>query len=169
MRVSTWAVRALIVSAIFIPGAISASPAGPSVRVDSCRVDAGRPAQSWQAGYGTYAPYGYYGPNRGYVRSSYPYRGGSYYEPATAPSLSIGYANTAAQPATSIDFGLVAKGHTVAVVRDVGTFSTNAKIEHVFTLSPNVFPLGTDVLHCVPLHIAYSDGTAWSRPAGSPH
>ena len=53
----------------------------------------------------------------------------------------------------------------VAEVRDVGTFSPGAEIKHQFGLSPNVFPLGTSIVECVPLKITFVDGSKWKNPA----
>jgi hypothetical protein len=135
----------------------------PPVRVDSCAANAGSPGRTWSGTYGHYAPYGYYTNGR-YMRGTGPYMGHAYSEPSTPPTLAIGFANTSPKTATTVDFGLIAKGHNVAIVRDVGTFTTGAKIEHVFSLSPNVFPLGTSLYQCLPLHITYTDGTVWNHP-----
>ncbi|MBV8364501.1 MAG: hypothetical protein JO193_08040 [Candidatus Eremiobacteraeota bacterium] len=90
--------------------------------------------------------------------------GRRFYQPSvtrTSPQLAIDYRNTGAKVAKTIEFGLVARGHLVAEVRDVGTFSPGAEIKHTFGLSPNVFPLGTSLAQCVPLRITYEDGTHW--------
>ena len=108
----------------------------------------------------------------GFVRAYYPAGqfwwydayGRRFYQPAvtrTSPQLAIDYTNTGAKVAKTIEFGLVARGHLVAEVRDVGTFSPGAEIKHTFGLSPNVFPLGTSLAQCVPLRITYEDGTHW--------
>jgi len=34
----------------------------------------------------------------------------------------------------------------------------------MFGLSPNVFPLGTGLARCIPLHIRFADGTTWKNP-----
>ena len=107
-----------------------------------------------------YVP-GYYPVGRYYWTDVY---GRRFYQPAvtrTNPELSIDYTNEGAKVATQIEFGLVARGHLVAEVRDVGTFSPGAEIKHRFGLSPNVFPIGTGLAQCVPLRITYQDGTKW--------
>jgi hypothetical protein len=162
MKTPKLSALAVVILTLLAPAASMAASSAPHVRVDSCRPDAGKPAGSWSGNYGSFAPYGVYTAHS-YVRGPYPYRGHAYYEPATPPTLSIGYVNESPKTATTIDFGLVAKGHTVAVVRDAGTFSTGAKIDHVFALDRNVFPLGTSIVSCLPLHIEYSDGTTWSH------
>jgi hypothetical protein len=93
--------------------------------------------------------------------------GRRYYEPpvsTTNPELGIHYTNISDRPMTSIEFGLVAKGNLVAEVRDVGTFSPGAEIRHRFGISENVFPIGTGLPQCVPLRIAFADGTMWTNP-----
>jgi hypothetical protein len=83
---------------------------------------------------------------------------------ASSGTLSIDYMNVSSRVMTTIDFGLVARGHLVAEVRDVGTFSPKAQIKHQFGLDPNVFPLRTALSTCVPLHIVFADGTSWKNP-----
>ncbi|HXP93919.1 MAG TPA: hypothetical protein VN905_10660 [Candidatus Binatia bacterium] len=86
-------------------------------------------------------------------------------QPGVSPELSINYKNiNPTKTAKSIEFGLVARGTLVAEVRDVGKFSPNITIKHTFGLSPNVFPLGTGLPLCVPLHVVYQDGTTWTSP-----
>lgn len=110
----------------------------------------------------------------GYVHGFYPV--GPYYwhdvygyrflEPPITnnPTLSIDYFNVSPKVATEVEFGLVARGHLVAEVRDVGTFSPNAEIKHTFGLNPNVFPLGTGLAACVPLRVTFADATTWINP-----
>jgi hypothetical protein len=98
-----------------------------------------------------------------YWQDVYGYR---YLEPpiASNPTLSIDYMNVSSKVAHTIEFGLVARGHLVAEVRDVGTFSPNAEIKHSFGLNPNVFPLSTALPVCVPMRVAFTDGTKWVNP-----
>jgi hypothetical protein len=110
-----------------------------------------------------YAP-AYYPPSPFYWRDVYGYR---YFEPPLRrvnPTLSIAYANATQMEMKSIEFGLVANGQLVAEVRDEGTFSPGAKIEHEFGLSPNVFPLQTGLPRCLPLRITYASGRMWRNP-----
>lgn len=96
--------------------------------------------------------------------SVYGYR---YYQPRVArahPTLGIAYSNATEKVMKQIEFGLVANGNLVAEVKDVGTFSPGAEIKHEFGLSPNVFPLQTSLAECVPLKIAFEDGTKWKNP-----
>jgi hypothetical protein len=117
---------------------------------------------SQSGGFVGYAPgWGYRG---GYYGDVY---GARYYQPAvttTDPQLGIHYTNISSRPMTSIEFGLIANGHLVAEVRDVGTFSPGAEIKHKFGISPNVFPLQTGLPQCVPLRITFADGTKWRNP-----
>jgi hypothetical protein len=86
-------------------------------------------------------------------------------QPGVSPELSINYKNVdPTKVAKSIEFGLVARGILVAEVRDVGKFSPNVTIKHTFGLSQNVFPLGTGLPLCVPLHVVFQDGTSWTSP-----
>ena len=93
--------------------------------------------------------------------------GVNYYQPplrSSNPALLVDYTNVSAKPIKEIEFGLVARGTLVAEVKDVGTFSTGALIQHEFGLSPNVFPIGTGLAQCVPLKIKFQDGTKWRSP-----
>ena len=106
----------------------------------------------------------YYPPNPFYWQDVYGYR---YYQPALVaanPTLSIDYTNVSPKTARSIEFGLVARGDLIAEVKDVGTFSPNAEIKHRFGLDRNVFPIGTALPRCVPLRVAFTDGTRWVNP-----
>jgi hypothetical protein len=152
---------ALVLSSTTLAGAMSTTH---GIRVESCNPKAGTPPSSWVGGYGPYTPYGYYGNGGRYYRGTAPYGGTRYYEPGTQPSLAIGFVNTNATAATIVDFALVAKGHAVAIVRDAGTFSQGAKIDHTFPLDPNVFPLGTSIVSCVPVHITFAGGSIWNYP-----
>jgi hypothetical protein len=137
----------------------SASP----VQVKKCEPRQGRTTVS-SAGY---TP-GYYPGSRYTWRDPYGHRYYQYPVTSTAhtttPTLNIDYVNTGPKPLKEVEFGLVAKGHLVAEVRDVGTFSQGAEIKHSFGLSPNVFPLGTGLAQCVPLRATYEDGTTWTNP-----
>ena len=115
-----------------------------------------------------YSPGYYPAGGRYYWRDPYGHRYRQYPVTATAhtsnPTLHIDYVNTNPKPLKEVQFGLVAKGHLVAEVRDVGTFSQGSEIKHSFGLSPNVFPLGTGLARCVPLRVTYEDGTTWTNP-----
>ena len=100
---------------------------------------------------------------RGYWYDAY---GRRYYQPVVAtakPELGINYTNVSSRAMSQIEFGLIANGHLVAEVRDVGTFSPGAEIKHTFGLSPNVFPLQTGLARCVPLRVTFSDGAKWKN------
>ena len=107
---------------------------------------------------------GYYPAGPYYWRDVYGYR---YLQPAmstSSPTLKIDYRNVTSKPISEIQFGLVARGDLIAEVRDVGTFSPNIEIRHEFGLNPNVFPIGTGLPRCVPLHVQFADGTTWRSP-----
>ena len=80
------------------------------------------------------------------------------------PTLGIDYVNVTHAVMKQIEFGLIVKGSLVAEVKDEGTFSPGAEIKHKFGLSPNVFPLQTSFAKCVPLKIAFEDGSRWKNP-----
>ena len=125
------------------------------IRVSKCDPVAGNTFVS-----GGYVP-GYYPVRPYYWYDAY---GRRFYQPSvtrTNPELAIDYTNVGNKVATTIEFGLVARGRLVAEVRDVGTFSPGAEIKHKFGLSPNVFPIGTGLPQCLPLRITFQDGTKW--------
>ena len=95
-------------------------------------------------------PYGRYHPS---VR--FPYSDGF---------LAVSYANDAHKPAREVEFGLVAGHWLVALVKDVGTFSPGARIEHEFSLDREVFPIRTKTPYCAVLRVKYADGTEWVNP-----
>lgn len=110
-----------------------------------------------------YAP-GYYPGPRYYWNDVYGMR---YYQPTvttSSPTLQIDYKNATHKTMSEIEFGLIARGALVAEVKDVGKFSPGIEIKHSFGLSPNVFPLSTGLAQCVPLRIAFADGTKWRNP-----
>jgi hypothetical protein len=80
------------------------------------------------------------------------------------PTLAIDYVNVTNVVMKDIEFGLVIHGNLVAEVRDVGTFSPGAEIKHEFGVSPNIFPIQTSFVQCVPLKITFVDGTKWKNP-----
>jgi hypothetical protein len=134
------------------------------IRVSKCE-----PYQNTTVVSGGYAP--------GFVPAYYPYPRNPYYwndvygyryrQPQVVksnPSLAIDYTNVGTKVASTIEFGLIARGALVAEVRDVGTFSPGAEIKHTFGISPNVFPIQTGLPQCVPLRITYKDGTHWKNP-----
>lgn len=123
---------------------------GSQITVTQCaphRHQVGSPGHPWIDPYGIY-----HGVER------FPYEVGF---------LGIGYTNTARKAATEVDFGLVSRGSLIAVAKDVGTFSSGAKIDHEFSLDPEVFPIGTAFPYCAVLRVKYADGTQW-RNASPP-
>ena len=128
-----------------------------NIHVEECIPSIGRPAEAFLGSFGDYAPHKPVEPGKRYDSSNFTQR-------YTPPNLFIAYVNTAHTTAKIIDFGLVAKGHTVAIVRDEGDFVPHARIEHVWALDMKIFPLGTNVVSCFPLHIKYADGKTWDRP-----
>ena len=154
------------ISAIAIAASLVALSASPSfarptspphlLRVTSCEPTRGSVLlPGYVPGYYPVSPY--------YWPDMYGYH---YYQPPihSGATLAIAYSNQTNEVMTEIEFGLVAKGTLVAEVRDVGTFSPGAEIKHEFGLSPNVFPLGTALARCVPLHIKFANGKIWKNP-----
>ncbi len=120
---------------------------GSQIAVTSC--DAHRHDISQRHGW--IDPYGIYHP----AAMDFPYEDAF---------LAITYKNTAQVAATEIDFGLVARSSLVAVAKDVGTFSTGAVIDHEFSISRQVLPLGTAFPYCAVLRVKYADGRVWTNP-----
>ena len=153
-RTTPFFVTALFLCLAALP--VSAQHAGSFVHVNNCN-----PSMNLHTT--TYTP-GYWGAARWWWD---PY-GTRFYAPASTSAnawLGIDYVNVSSKTMHTIEFGLVANGVLKAEVRDVGTFSPNAEIKHRFPLSPNVFPIGTGLPRCVPLRIAFADGTHWRNPA----
>ncbi len=146
-----------------VPGSASALVQRDPIHVTDCDPRSGFAGRAYPAGYVR----GYYPGAPFYWVDPYGFR---YYQPPllapapAAPSLGISYTNTSPKTATTVVFGLIARGDLVAEVRDVGTFTTGAPIKHEFGLSPNVFPISTGLPRCVPLLVTFSDGTAWRNP-----
>lgn len=164
MKLVAWVIVTAMSFVLFGVAAAGANSTTHGIRVESCSPSAGVPPSSWVGNYGSYAPLGYYGNSGRFYRGPAAYTGSRYYDPGRPPTLAIGFVNTNETPATIIDFALVAKGHAVAIVRDAGTFTQGAKIEHTFDLDPNVFPLGTSIVNCIPVHITFAGGGTWNHP-----
>ncbi|MBV8154373.1 MAG: hypothetical protein JO029_14520 [Candidatus Eremiobacteraeota bacterium] len=147
-----------------VPAAVSAQAPAPHVTATHpIKVSTCNPQRN------TYMATGYtpaYYPGGPYWGWPTVYSGYSYYQyPVQGkPTLGIDYHNATTVTMKDIEFGLVAHGNLIAEVRDVGTFSPGAEIKHEFGLSPNVFPLGTAMVECVPLRITFVDGTKWKNP-----
>lgn len=125
------------------------------IKVLACNPSRGAPAPGYVFGYYPVGPYFW----------SDVYGRRYYQEPVRSdPMLGIDYVNATHVAIKEIEFGLVAKGNLVAEVRDVGTFSPGIEIKHEFGISPNVFPLGTGLSRCVPLHVMFANGATWKNP-----
>jgi hypothetical protein len=168
----TVAVAALIVTSTRAPGA--AQPVAQTMMNSSAAPTASRliaisrcNPQSAAAAAGPIYPGftpGFYPGGAYYWNDAYGYR---YPQAALAGAngtLYLDYTNISPNVMKSIEFGLIANGHLVAEIRDVGTFSPHAEIKHTFGLSPNVFPLQTGLPRCLPLRIVYANGTHWVNP-----
>jgi hypothetical protein len=88
--------------------------------------------------------------------------GGSF--PYDEGFLAITYVNNASAVVKEIDFGLIVRDAMIAVVNDVGTFSTGTTIDHEFSVSREIFPIGTEFPYCAVLRVQYADGTVWTNP-----
>jgi hypothetical protein len=155
--------RALLVGCILSLAGIAttsnvrAQPISP-IKVLSCHVEAPGvvTAPAFVPGYFPGAPYAW--------TDVYGY---SYVEvplTTTNGTLAIDFMNIGPVAAKTVEFGLIARGHLVAEVRDVGTFSPNVEIKHKYGLDPNVFPLGTALPLCVPLRAHFVDDSKWINP-----
>jgi hypothetical protein len=168
----TVAVAALIVTSTCESGAAqsvaqtmtnsSVVPAG-SMLITIIRCDPQSAAAVAGPIYSGFTP-GFYPGAAYYWNDAYGYR---YQQAALAGAngtLYLDYTNISPKVMKSIEFGLIANGRLVTEVRDVGKFSPQAEIKHKFGLNPNVFPLQTGLPRCLPLRIAYADGTHWVSP-----
>jgi hypothetical protein len=156
---------ALVVSLMAVtPAGAASSQSGASlIKVNRCNPQK-NPGTPGGYAYGPgYTP-GYY-PRRAYSYNP-GYYNRSYYQPPVSSSaeLAIDFVNLSPHTMKTIDFGLVANGKLVAIVRDEGTFSQGAEIKHKFGISPNVFPISTGLPVCTPLHVVYQNGTTWTDP-----
>ena len=148
MHATSW--RTAVAAAAFLAAAVPAvaqSPAqtpGSNVTIADCN-----PHQhaAGYAGHPWIDPYGaYHGP------AQFPY---------TEGFLEISYTNDASKAAKEIDFGLVARGSLIAFVKDAGTFSPGARIDHEFSVDPQIFPIGTALPYCAVMRVKYADGSEW--------
>jgi hypothetical protein len=120
---------------------------GSHITVDQCnahRHAGGSPGHAWIDPYGRYHGMG-----------NFPYYVGF---------LAIEYVNEARKPAKEVDFGLVSRGSLIALAKDVGTFSSGARIAHEFSIDPEAFPIGTAFPYCAVMRVKYADGTEWRNP-----
>lgn len=78
--------------------------------------------------------------------------------------LGVTYVNDARKTAKEVDFGLVSRGSLIAVTKDVGRFSPGVKIDHEFSVDPEIFPIGTAFPYCAVLRVEYADGSVWNNP-----
>lgn len=141
--------------------AMAAQAPQAAVKVNRCD-PVHNPGTAGTTTYVGYAP-GYYPAGR--YNWNDPYRR-TYYQPPVSPTgtLFIDFVNSSTDAMKAIDFGLVARGHLIAEVRDVGTFSPGVEIKHEFGVSPNIFPIGTGLPVCMPLRIEFANGTSWTNP-----
>lgn len=79
-------------------------------------------------------------------------------------ALNITFANVAATPIRSIDFGVLADGQLITETTDLGTFSPNVEVRHSLDMNPFVFPLPTRTPTCIALQVTFQDGTTWTDP-----
>lgn len=84
--------------------------------------------------------------------------------PYTVGYLGVAYTNDAPKTATEVDFGLVSRGSLIAITKDAGRFATGAKIDHEFSVDPEIFPIGTAFPYCAVLRVKYADASEWSNP-----
>ncbi len=82
-------------------------------------------------------------------------------QPGVPAMLMIAFENRAAKPLSSVDFGLVQDGKVLAVVRDVGRFTSSALVMHAYGLGEDRVPRSDRPVSCVPLTAIYTDGSTW--------
>jgi hypothetical protein len=116
------------------------------VHVDACTASAGHPEAS------------YMGPFNKMVL-----------QPALPPMAMIDFFNASSRPISAIEFGLVADGKLLAVVRDLGSFAPNARIMHAYGIAEAAVPPAGAMTECVPLRVRYADGTTWMNPTMPAH
>jgi hypothetical protein len=116
------------------------------VHVDACGASAGHPEAS------------YMGPFNKMVL-----------QPALPPMAMIDFFNASSRPISAIEFGLVADGKLLAVVRDMGSFTPNARIMHAYGIAEAAVPPANAMTQCVPLRVRYADGTTWMNPSMPAH
>jgi hypothetical protein len=73
----------------------------------------------------------------------------------------VSYTNDAHKAASEVDFGLVSRDSLIAVAKDAGTFSPGVRIDHEFSVDPEIFPIGTSFPYRAVLRVKYADGSAW--------
>jgi hypothetical protein len=124
------------------PSATSAAPmASQVIRVNNCVASPARPEAS------------YMGPFNKMVL-----------QPGLPPMAMIDFLNASNASISSVEFGLVADGKLLAVVRDMGSFAPNVQIMHAYGLAEAAVPPTNTMTQCVPLRVRYADGTTWMNP-----
>jgi hypothetical protein len=123
-----------------------AAPMAQIVHVDGCGASAGDPAQSFM---------------------------GPFHSEITQPGLPamamIDFFNATNNEISSIEFGLVADGKLLAVVRDTGSFAPNARIMHAYGIDAAAVPPAGAQTECVPLRVRYANGSTWMNPSMPAH
>jgi hypothetical protein len=128
------------------PAAIAAAPAADVVRVDGCAASPARPEAS------------YMGPFTKMIL-----------QPGLPAMALVDFVNASSASIDTIEFGLVADGKLLAVVRDRGSFAPNARIMHAYGIADSAVPPAGSTPECVPLRVRYADGTTWMNPSMPAH
>lgn len=146
MKSKFWFVAAAMVLLPLAPIAGSTAPMADVIRVEGCAASAGHAQQSFM---------------------------GPFHEMITQPSLPpmamIDFSNVSNDPITSVEFGLVAGGKVLAIVRDDGSFAPNARIMHAYGIEAAAVPPAGTIAECVPLRVHYANGTTWMNPSMPAH
>ncbi len=130
-----------------LPAAIAAAPAAADViRVDGCVASPARPEAS------------YMGPFTKMIL-----------QPGLPAMALVDFVNASNAPIDTVEFGLVADGKLLAVVRDQGSFAPNARIMHAYGIADSAVPPAGSTAECVPLRVRYADGTTWMNPTMPAH
>lgn len=127
--------------------AMAAAPAaGDVVRVDGCVASPARPEAS------------YMGPFTKMIL-----------QPGLPAMALVDFVNASGASINTVEFGLVADGKLLAVVRDQGSFAPNVHIMHAYGIADSAVPPAGSTTECVPLRVRYADGTTWMNPTMPAH
>lgn len=146
MKSNSWFVAAALVLVPLAPIAGSTAPMADVIRVDGCAASAGDAQQSFM------------GPFHEMIS-----------QPSLPPMAMIDFSNVSNNLITSVEFGLVANGKLLAVVRDGGSFAPNARIMHAYGIAASAVPSAGTMAECVPLLVRYANGTTWMNPSMPAH
>ena len=109
---------------------------GPAIRVDTCGVQLGAPAETYEVNHW-----------RTVARFSVP---------ETPARVTIRFVNTSSKTASAILFGIYAGDEQLATIRDKGTYAPGASIDHTFSVDYELLPAGTTGFSCRTIGVEYA-------------